>query len=526
MISLRRPFLAVSFVAWVCTASVAVFAQALEGDQRCTALLRSGFGTLSDAPTRLRAAAVRGEGEARRCIIEGVVAPEVGFELRLPVADAWNGKFVMLGCGGFCGSIREVYDVCDAVNGRGYACILTDMGHRGTPFQGGWAYNNLAAEVDFGFRATHVVAKAGKAIAAEYYGRAPARSYFLGCSTGGRQGLVSAQRFPADFDGIVAGAPIIDLTGATMQIVWNVRATIDARRNALLPAEAVERLHREVMKQCDAADGLTDGILEDPRRCALDIAAAACTGQAKSACLDPAARAAAEKLYSGARNAKGERVGLAGLVPGSEKAWIGPFVSRIGGAGEAFPLAAENYRYMGFFPDPGPNWQPEDFDFDRDPDRLGLMEALLGGMNPDLRRFRARGGKLIVFQGWNDVFVPPLNIIDYAAMVTGAMGGRAATDTFFRLFMIPGMEHCGGGNGAGAIDWLTALEEWVENDRPPERLRGARLSVRGDILGIAPIDPQAIEMTRPVFPYPAQARYRGTGDPNDAANFERVEPVP
>jgi feruloyl esterase len=492
----------------------------------CTALLAADFSQLPDAPTRIRSAVAESNTAAPRCLVEGFVSPEVGFELRLPSAAAWNGKFVMLGCGGFCGRVRDIYDVCDAVNGRGYACILTDMGHRGTPVQGGWAYNNLQAEIDFGFRATHVAAKAGKAIAASFYGRAPARSYFLGCSTGGRQGLIAAQHFPRDFDGIVAGAPIIDLTGAAMQIVWNVRATIDENRKSVLSPDSVERIHREVMKQCDAADGLADGVLEDPRRCRVDLDALQCRRGASRDCLRPEAVAAARKLYGGARNAAGAPVGLEGLVAGSEKAWVGPYFGRTGGVGEAFPLAAENYRYMGFLPDPGPTWRPEDFDFDRDPDRLGLMEAMLGGMNPNLRRFRQAGGKIIVYQGWNDVFVPPLNIIDYAEMVTGAMGGRAATDSFFRLFMIPGMEHCGGGVGAGTVDWLAVLEAWVERGEAPDRLVAAKLSRRSDIFGLTPIDPGSVTMTRPLFPYPSTARYRGRGNADDAASFERAEPSP
>lgn len=466
---------------------------------------------------------MNGQASGARCVVEGVVAPEVGFELRLPQPERWNGKFVMLGCGGFCGRMAEVYNVCDAVSDRGYACILTDMGHRGTPFQGGWAYNNLQAEVDFGFRATHVTAKAGKAIAARYYGRTPSRNYFLGCSTGGRQGLVSAQRFPKDFDGILAGAPIIDLTGATMQIVWNVRATIDKSRKNILSPATVETLHREVMKRCDARDGLEDGILEDPRACSVDVASLACGKGGGRDCLSREALSAVQKLYGGAQDSAGRAVGLAGLVPGSEMAWIGPFVGRSGGVGEAFALAAENYRYMGFMPDPGPAWQPEDFDFERDPERLGLMEALLGGMNPNLRRFKDSGGKIIVYQGWNDVFVPPLNTVDYAEMVTGAMGGRAATDSFFRLFMIPGMEHCGGGNGAGAIDWLTVLEAWVERGEAPDELKAARTAARTDLFSLAPIARENVLMTRPLFPYPSTVRHRG-GDPNDAASFIRAEP--
>lgn len=501
-------------------------ASSADAASSCDSLRSADFSTLLDAPTRIRSAVADGEGADARCLVEGVIAPEVGFELRLPSAARWNGKFVMLGCGGFCGRTRDVYDVCDAVNARGYACILSDMGHRGTPLQGGWAYNNLQAEIDFGFRATHVTAKAGKAIAAHHYGNLPTRSYFLGCSTGGRQGLVSAQHFPADFDGIVAGAPIIDLTGATMQIVWNTRATIDEKKRNILPPEAVDLLHREVMKQCDAADGLADGILQDPRACRVDLSAIACKQGRARDCLDAEAVAAAQKLYAGARNSAGEPVGLAGLVPGSEKAWVGPYVGRSGGVGEAYALAAENYRYMGFLPDPGPSWQPEDFDFDRDPARLGLMEAILGGMNPNLKKFKQAGGKIIVYQGWNDVFVPPLNTIDYAAMVTGAMGGRETTDSFFRLFMVPGMDHCAGGNGASVIDWLTVLEAWVERGQAPDRLTAARLSRRTDILGLSPIDPTTVTMTRPLFPYPAEARYRGTGDPSNAENFERVEKSP
>lgn len=439
-------------------------AQPTAGSDRCAALARTDFGSVQDAPTAIISSETVTNGTEQLCRIMGNIAPAVGFELSLPLkAGSWNGHFVALGCGGFCGETSDFYG-CPLAVKRGYACIITDMGHKGTPYQGVWAYNNPQAEIDFGYRATHVTALAGKAIVARFYGIAARKSYFVGCSTGGRQGLVSAQRFPWDFDGIVAGAPIIDLTGATTQIVWNVRANLDANGAAILPVAKLALVHRAVLAACGSK-----GIVADPRRCGFDPARLRCTRGDAADCLSDAQIRVVNDFYSGARTSAGKAIGPFGLERGSELNWAGPYVAD-DGPGQAYALAAENFRYADLMPDPGPGWSPRDFDFDMDPKRIGMMEALYSGTNPDLRRFRDAGGKLIVYQGWNDVFVPPRAIIDYYDTATTTMGGSTAMARFARLFMLPAANHCTGGHGGWAVDWLAKISAWVERGEAPDRI--------------------------------------------------------
>jgi feruloyl esterase len=492
-------------------------------DPDCAALGGRDFAGLLDAPTEI--AKTWTVGDPRQCRIRGLVSPNVGFEMALPERAAWNGKLIALGCGGFCGDLDQVYNVCTEVARRGYACVINDLGHRGTPFQGAWAYQNLAAKIDFGYRATHVSTVAAKAIVAAYYGGTAARSYFMGCSTGGRQGLVSAQRFPEDFDGIIAGSPIRDLTNATMQIVWRGRTNLDVDHHPILTADKLPLLHRAALERCDAADGLVDGVIGDPLHCTAAPEALRCTGADRKDCLTEAQIASARRLYSGAQDSHGRRLGPGEVFPGSELGWAGNFVAAGAGLPIDYLLGAENYRYLSLLPEPGPSWQPEDFDFDRDPPRLALTEALFSGSNPDLRKFRERGGKLIMYHGWTDVVVPPGYSVDYHDLVTATMGGRARTDEFFRLFMLPGMDHCRGGAGADSVDWLGALEAWVEHGQAPDRLVGFALKSPGNLFGLdLPAAPDAVRLSRPYFPFPARARYDGHGDPERAESFRRVEP--
>jgi feruloyl esterase len=492
-------------------------------DAGCAALSVGDFSALLDAPTEISKTWTL--GDPQQCRLRGLVSPNVGFEMALPERAAWNGKLIALGCGGFCGDLDQVYNVCTEVARRGYACVINDLGHRGTPFQGAWAYQNLAAKVDFGYRATHVSTIAAKAIVAAYYGGGAGRSYFVGCSTGGRQGLVSAQRFPDDFDGIIAGAPIRDLTNATMQIVWRGRADRDGNGRPILTAAKLPLLHRAALARCDAADGLSDGVIGDPLHCAVDPEALRCTGAEREDCLTDEQISVVRRLYAGAQDSHGRRLGPGEVFPGSELGWAGNFVATGEGPSIDYLLGAENYRYLSLLPDPGPTWKPEDFDFDRDPPRLALMEALFSGSNPDLRRFKERGGKLIMYHGWTDVVVPPGYSVDYHDLVTATMGGRARTDEFYRLFMLPGVDHCRGGAGADSVDWLTALEAWVEHGQAPDRLVGVALKSPGNFLGLDP-PPAAdnVRLSRPYFPFPARARYDGHGDPQSAGSFRRVEP--
>ena len=459
----------------------------------CAALLKQSFSTLSDASTTISSTqSVSATAELPAyCQVQGIVAPQVRFEIRLP--DNWNGKFLHQGCGGLCGEVQPA--TCDDALARSYAVAVTDMGHQGAPWQSTWAYNNLPAEIDFAYRATHVVTVAAKAIIARYYGRPASRAYFRGCSTGGRQGLVEAQRFPADFDGIIAGAPVLDETGvAALHLMWSGQANLDADGRPLLEPVHVELLHAAVLDACDARDGSRDRILDDPRQCRFDPAALACAGDvAAGSCLTTAQQAAARRIYDGARNSRGEQLLAGGMSLGSEHEWVPNFVGRDGPAvfAPAGPLR-ELYQYLIFMPDPGPTAPTTTFDFDVDPARLALMEALYTAQNPDLSAFRARGGKLILYHGWDDAEIPPALMLRYFDRMQTTMGGARATREFARLFILPGVAHCRRGPGADTADWLTYLERWVEQGEAPDAVDTFHLSREQNYLGLP----------RPRFPLP------------------------
>lgn len=460
----------------------------------CAGLLRHSFATLPDAPTTISSAVdVPASADLpAHCQVRGFVAPQVRFEVRLP--RDWNGKFLHQGCGGLCGDVQPA--TCDDALARRYAIAVTDLGHQGQPWQSAWAYNNLPAEVDFAYRATHVVTVAAKAIVARHYGKPPTRSYFRGCSTGGRQGLVEAQRFPGDFDGIIAGAPVLDETGvAALHLMWSGQANLDAEGKPLLAPAHVELLHATVLEACDGLDGKRDGILDDPRRCTFDPAALACPGDAPAAtCLTTAQQGAVRRIYEGARNSRGEALFAGGMSRGSEYEWVPNFVGRNGPAvfAPGGPIR-ELYQYLLFMPDPGPNAPVTTFDFDRDPPRLALMESLYTAQNPDLSAFRARGGKLILYHGWDDAEIPPALMLRYFDRLQATMGGAKATAQFARLYMLPGVAHCRRGPGADTADWLTHLERWVEEGKAPGAVDTFHLTTEQNYLGLP----------RPRFPLPA-----------------------
>jgi hypothetical protein len=510
---------------------------------RCSALGSADFSEIVDAPTRVTHAKAIDANHDRpaHCEVEGYVVSTVGFNLALP-ADNWNGRFLERGCGGDCGSTEDSGiddESCGGPLRRGYACIISDMGHRGAG--GLWALNNLQAQVDFGYRAAHVVAIAGKAITERYFSESPKYSYFTGCSTGGRQALVEAQRFPWDFDGIVAGAPWINDSDSTMQYVWNDVVLRDKDSRPLLSRADLQLVHEAALQKCDMDDGVKDGVIGNPRACDFDPAALVCKAEKTSTCITRAQAEAVKKVYRGPTNSKGEKIYTGGSPIGSELGWS--HYSR---------WALPYFRYE-VMPAAGPDWQEKDFDFDRDYKRFnsGIQESLLNAANPDLRKFKAAGGKLIIYQGENDAGVVPANTVDYYETVERTMGGRVRTQDFARLFMVPGMGHCSGGEGAYAIDYLKHIEVWVEKATPPEMMIGAHpddawlISATlpkewAEQLADSPPEMKAwiaawflrmpldsgtrVTFTRPVYPYPLRAKYSGRGDPADAKNFNPVVP--
>ena len=494
---------------------------------RCASLANMDFGAIPDAPTQVLAS--QGVAAAADvpayCLVQGYITPNVGFEMRMPLAE-WNGKFIHQGCGGWCGSLSHAV-ACDGVVRRGYACIVTDMGHKSTALDGKWAYNNLQAEVDFGFRATHVTTVVGKVITAALYGKAPTRSYFTGCSTGGRQGMLEAQRFPYDFDGIVSGAPVVDETGDAVVLLWAVKSLHDANGKALLGSRELRHVHDAVIAQCDMNDGVKDGLIGDPRACNFDPHALACSRSAGPHCLSDVQANAVAEVYAGPHDSSGRSISLAHAFPGSELNWINNYV-RDGDLPSIYAgFMTEMFRYLNFSPDPGPSWQMSQFNWDSDYKRLAIMEVLYNAQNPDLRKFKAAGGKIIAYQGWADQSVLPPWVIDYYETVEHTMGGRTATQEFFRLFTLPGVNHCLGGQGADQVDYLAYLDAWVEHGKAPDMMLAAHIKVEPGLAAFLvrhPIDPAKYEFTRPLFPYPLRTVYKGKGDPNDAVNFKAAPP--
>jgi len=500
----------------------------------CSALASVSFSDIPDAPTRvIESKSIEQSTDLpSACQVSAYVAPSVGFLLILPTK--WNGKLLQVGCGGFCG--QAVPSNCAPSVRRGYACVTSDNGHRSTFADALWAYNNPQAEIDHAYAGMHVTTLASKAIVQRYYGRAAARSYFMGLSTGGRLAMIAAQRFPWDFDGIIAGVPSLSVTGIHMNLLWGNRAIHDETGHPLFTQADLEVLHRRVVSRCDLHDGIADGLIGDPRACAFDPSEVRCTRDVRKECLTETQVDAARKIYAGATTSKGEPIYMPGALRGSEHTWLDWFGKMFTSNPRAvYDFVQEEFRYSAFRIDPGPSWKPEHFDFDRDYKRFGIADALIDAVNPDLRRFKAAGAKLIAFAGWSDAAGMPLHAVDYYQTAERVMGGRALTQDFFRLFTIPGMEH-GLGKGADAVDWLSHLEAWVENGEPPDRLVGFHIRTEDLDSGSPdyyqtlsrraefPLDPATIEFSRPIYPYPVTTRYLGHGDPKDAANFGPVEP--
>ena len=509
----------------VATAAAAQDPSAIER-QRCEALRTTDFSAVPDAPTQIQSATIEALNpeQAPVCKVQGYVG-RTNFMLALPLSN-WNGKYAQGGCGGACG-VTTPWWCFDAVK-RGYACMSSDMGHRSGLADWQWARDNIEARVEFGYRSTHQAALAGKAIAAAYGGKAPAHAYFMGCSTGGRQAYVLAQRFPSDFDGIVAGAAPHSETGSGLQLAWTTLANMDVDGKFILEEREARLLHDAVVAACDMNDGIKDGLIGDPRRCKFDPASLACKdGKAGDRCLTPKQVEAARKMYQGPVDSAGRPIGTqGGVMRGSELNWIGDYMPRGARQPQYVSFMTSFFKYAGFDPSPPADWRLKDLDFDRDRAKMDAAEMVYNAQNPDLREFRKRGGKIVAFQGWSDTSVVPSGTVDYYETVVRTMGGLPQTQDFYRLYLVPGMRHCSADSeGADNIDYLGALETWVESGRAPEGLVGYEAKNPGTIYStpIFPIPREWIRRTRVAYPYPDEARYKGRGDPDDPANWDRVK---
>lgn len=512
--------LLILMMSWAASATAADTSDAVA---RCNSMRNTDLSSDPDTPARVYNAVVgRFAADVPEvCTLTGYIVPNIGFEIALPLAN-WNGKYFQGGCGGACGTTRMFW--CDEPLRRGYACASTDMGHKSTTGDWNWAANNLQTKVDFGYRATHLTALVGKALTALYFNKQPTRAYFAGCSTGGRQALVEAQHYPWDFDGIIAGAAPLDQTGTAIQLAWTVLANQDADGKPIMTEPVVKLLHEAVIKSCDMNDGVADRLIGDPRRCKFDIEQLRCgKGGTTAECMSDAQIAAAKKFYSGPIDSNGQPIGrTGGAMLGSELNWLGDYLYGKGRAPQYATFIESVFQHLAFDPAPGTRWKLSDLNPERDVRRLA-NEMIYNASNPDLRRFKSKGGKLIGFQGWGDTSVVPMQYVDYYETVTRTMGGEAATLDFFRFFAVPGMRHCSSDStGGDSIDMLTALEQWVEQGKAPDSLTGYNFDWTGLPLRshVWPLDPARVKFSRPAYPYPAVPVYKGRGDPKQAENFK------
>ena len=470
---------------------------------------------------RISATMVPAGEAAAHCRVTGLISPEIAFEVSLPTK--WNSRFYMIGNGGHAGEALDAPARVDQRNAAlriGFAFAQTNTGHDASKEPGAsFVMSNPQKAIDYAYRAVHLTATTAKEIAKEYYGRSVSRAYWNSCSNGGRQGLIEAQRFAGDFDGIVAASPWVDQTGFTIGAMWNQKALSTA---PVTPAK-LALVGEKVMEKCDAIDGLKDGLIDDPRKCAFDPArdVPACSdGSDRPDCLTAAQAEAIAKVYSGPMS-HGRRV-FPGYMPGSEgvisnlfgggsgSGWLNVIVATRPGAKPAdFNLAEGTMRYLVPTP-PKPDYDYQIFDFDRDIHLLDYWSTQADAKNADLSKFRKHGGKLIMTYGWADSILQPLMGVNYYEQALARNGPD--TQEFFRLFMAPGMAHCGGGVGPDRHDSMTAVIDWVEKGKRPDSMLASRV-----------VDDQVVR-TRPLCPFPQVARYSGEGSIDEAANFRCVAP--
>jgi len=472
------------------------------------------------------------EGLAKKvpafCRVVAVATPSANSNINIEVwmpESGWNGRFRGQGNGGFAGSIA--YPLLELSLMSGYASAGTDTGHAGGGTDASWALGHPEKVMDYGYRAIHEMTRIANAAIESYYGKPAQHSYFTGCSNGGRQALMEAQKFPEDYDGILAGAPANNFTHLLTNALANLQA-LAAGNGSYIPPSKLPAIARAVNAACDAQDGVTDGVLNDPRECRFDAATLQCKDQDSSECLTAPQVATLKKLYAGGHTAKGDLI-FPGYLPGAEDAqgaWLPWITGPELGKSLLFAFGGGYFSNMVY---EQANWSFQGVSLD---EALKTAEEKtrrnLDAVDVDLTKFSARGGKLIVYHGWNDPAISVLGTIDYYESVVKKMG-RPKVESFTRLYLVPGMLHCGDGPGATTFGEVfggspepekninLALEQWVEKGRAPGPLTATKFAndeESGDV-----------KMTRPLCPYPQAAKYKGSGDTNDAKNFACAAPL-
>lgn len=464
------------------------------------------------------------------CRVAGSIHPaddsDIRFEVWLP-SDNWNGKLEGIGNGGFAGSLSIRAMAPEVI--RGYATATTDTGHDAAATPGAtWALGHPQKVIDFGYRAIHETAVVARALIAAFYGRAPRYAYFNSCSNGGRQALMEAERFPEDYNGIVAGAPADYWTHLLSAAAYLVRRAEEAPAG-FIPPTKIPALESAVLAACDALDGLKDGLIDDPRKCHFDPATLLCHGADTDRCLTAPQVNFVKSVYGGLRDSKGSAL-YDGTSPGGEGGsggWVDWITGTAPHKSSGYGFGTQFFSRMVY---EDAQWDPRSFNPDLDMRAADTkLAGILNSNDPDLSKFRARGGKLILYHGWSDAAIPPVNAIHYYDSVRSRMGA-ADTDGFVRLYMVPGMQHCGGGpgpnffwstnetaRGPADTDMQAAIEHWVEDGAAPQSIQATKFKRASN-------PDSGVQRTRPLCPYPQTARWKGTGSIDEATNFACVQP--
>ena len=479
-----------------------------QGD-RCTQLAAKTFG----AEVKVTSAQIIAANATapEHCDVRGVILPEAKFAVKLPTN--WNNRFYMVGGGGYAGQL-SLPQMNPGLQ-KGYATATTDTGHDATKEPLGTFAERRAdnpnadrKKLDYAYLAVHNTAVLAKQIIKAYYGDNPKYSYWVGCSTGGRQGLMEAQRFPEDFDGYVIGAPVLKVSYEGIRGMWNAHAVTTGA--GALSNDKLPLLATAVYQKCDDIDGVHDGLIANPRKCNFDPLKdlpKCVNDQDGKDCFTTAQMLGLKKVYDGPRTSKGMQL-YPGQPLGAEVAvngrsgWMGS-IGGDGGGGLAYGETMA--RFLAFEPQRGKDWSWKQFNFDTDPPQMKAYSQMIDAVNPDLAKLKQRGGKIIQYHGWADALVNPNMSVDYYESVLKKMG--KSTAQFYKLYMIPGMFHCRGGIGCDEADWFSPLVEWVEKGTAPNVINGARLQQGTAVL------------TRPHCPYPQVAKYKGSGDTSKTENF-------
>ncbi|MCB6184522.1 tannase/feruloyl esterase family alpha/beta hydrolase [Leeia sp. TBRC 13508] len=535
-----------SHLTWLIGLSISIFsffiatpAFALDAKVSCESLQAYDLSNIGGNGSKIISTKVEANHGKNLCTVEGLLSPAIHFQTTLPMTG-WSERYLQVGCGGTCGSIRldsGASEGCAPLENNEMVVSSTDMGHQGMGTEFG---ENDQQRADFAYRGVHITAVANKALIKALYGKSVEKSYFNGCSDGGREALMEAQRFPNDFDGIIAGAPaMLFQVQNSLHHGWLAMSNTGKDGKAILVASRLPILHNAVIAACDQLDGMKDGLLTDPRACHFDPTTIECppTASDTSQCLTHAEAEAAAKIYQGAKDPTTGRFLTVGSVQyGSELAWAGVFVPTDANQPIFSKMIAEGaIQHLVFGNSANKVDKLTALAFtEATLDALRQRHPLFDAVNPDLSAFAAKGGKLILWHGWSDPHISPLTTIAYHEALIKQMGAEKA-ENFERLYLLPGVFHCGQGDGPSSVDLMSKMIDWVEASHAPFLIETSTSKTKANNFGQptseankpagAPPSVESPERSRPVYPYPLVASYKGNGDINQASSFEPRDPL-